>query len=135
MPSTAKRSRCPIALSLDLFGDRWSLLIVRDLLFKDRRSFSAFADAGEGIATNVLAERLERLEAAGIIARTPDPNDGRRSLYMLTAKGLDLAPVLVEMVIWAARHEDTDAPPAIVKEMKRDRAGFIARAKARARQS
>ena len=126
MPRATRRSRCPIAISLDIFGDRWSLLIVRDLMFKGYRSFKEFAAAGEGIATNVLAERLERLDVAGIIARESDAADGRKAVYRLTAKGLDLAPVLVEMVIWAARYADTDAPPAVVRAMQRDRTRFIA---------
>ena len=121
-----RRSGCPISISLELFGDRWSLLVVRDLMFKGLRTFKEFAAAGEGIATNVLADRLERLEAAGIIRRDADPSDARRVLYRLSDKGFALAPVLVEMVIWAAKYEDTDAPPATVRAMRRDRAAFIA---------
>ena len=128
MPSAepAHRSGCPIGISLDIFGDRWSLLVVRDLMFKGLRTFKEFAAAGEGIATNVLAERLERLEWAGIIARATDPDDARRVLYHLTDKGMALAPVLIEMVIWAARYEKTDAPPQTVRAMREDRAAFIA---------
>jgi DNA-binding HxlR family transcriptional regulator len=122
-----RRSSCPISISLEIFGDRWSLLVVRDLMFKGMRTFREFAAAGEGIATNVLAERLERLQSAGIIARASDPTDARRVLYRLTEKGMGLAPVLVEMVIWAARYEDTDAPPETVRAMRRDRAAFIDR--------
>jgi DNA-binding HxlR family transcriptional regulator len=126
MPRETRRSRCPIAISLELFGDRWSLLIVRDLMFKGYRSFTEFAAAGEGIATNILADRLERLEAANVIARRVDAGDGRKAVYRLTTKGIELAPVLIEMVIWAARHEDTDAPPATVRAMERSRARVIA---------
>jgi DNA-binding HxlR family transcriptional regulator len=79
------------------------------------------------IATNVLAERLERLEAAGIISRHSDAEDGRKVIYRLTRKGMELAPVLVEIVIWAAAHEKTEAPPALVKEMRENRGRFIAR--------
>lgn len=127
-----RRSGCPISISLEIFGDRWSLLIIRDLMFENRRSFREFSAADEGIASNVLTDRLERLETAGIIERRPDPTDGRRAIYSLTDKGFDLAPMLIEMVIWAAKYEDTDAPPAVVKAMKRDRAGFIAGLRARA---
>lgn len=95
-------------------------------MFKGYRSFSEFSAAGEGIATNVLADRLERLETASIIARHADADDGRKAVYRLTAKGLDLAPVLIEMVIWAARNWETDAPPPVVREMERNRARFIA---------
>jgi DNA-binding HxlR family transcriptional regulator len=126
MPRDARRSRCPIAISLDLFGDRWSLLVVRDLMFKGYRSFKEFEAAGEGIATNILSDRLARLEAADVIARDVDADDGRRAVYRLTKKGLELAPVLIEMVIWAARHEDTDAPPAVVRNFERNRARVIA---------
>jgi DNA-binding HxlR family transcriptional regulator len=126
-----RRSGCPVSISLDIFGDRWSLLIVRDLMFTGFRTFREFAAAGENIATNILADRLDRLEAAGIIAKRADPDDGRRSLYRLTKKGWDLAPVLVEMVMWAARYEETDAPPATVRAMRRDRAAFIAALQAR----
>jgi DNA-binding HxlR family transcriptional regulator len=120
----ARRSGCPISISLEIFGDRWSLLIVRDLLFKGLRTFREFAAAGEGIATNILTDRLERLECADIITRAPDPEDGRRVVYRLTRKGMELAPVLVEMVLWAARHEDTEAPPSTLRAMQ-DRASFI----------
>ncbi len=126
MKHDARRSGCPIAISLDLFGDRWSLLIVRDLLFKNLRTYSQFAAAGEGIASNVLADRLERLQGAGIIEPRPDPEDGRRVMYRLTEKGLDLAPALIEIVIWAARHEETDAPPDVVKEMMTNRKAVLA---------
>lgn len=127
----SRRSGCPISISLEIFGDRWSLLVIRDLLFTDRRSFNEFAAAGEGVASNILAERLQRLEGAGLIHRQADPADGRRAVYRLTRKGLDLAPVLVEIVVWAARYEETDAPAAVVREMKTDRDRFIADLEAR----
>ena len=123
------RSGCPISLSLEIFGDRWSLLIVRDIMFKGRSTFRDFADGGEGIATNVLADRLVRLETAGLIDRQQDPRDGRRVTYRLTPKGWDLAPMIVELVIWAARHEDTEAPPATIRQMRANRARFIAELK------
>jgi DNA-binding HxlR family transcriptional regulator len=125
MAELPRRSGCPISISLELFGDRWSLLVVRDLMFKGRRTFKEFAAAGEGIATNVLADRLERLEAAQLISRDADPADGRRVVYRLTRKGMDLAPVLVEMVVWASRYEDTDAPPETVRAMRHDRERFM----------
>ncbi len=120
------RSGCPIAISLDLFGDRWSLLIVRDILFGGPRGYRDFAAAGEGIATNILADRLARLEAAGIIRRAADPRDGRRRIYDLTKKGIALTPVIAEIVVWAAHHEDTQAPPAIVRQIETRRAQWVA---------
>lgn len=120
------RTRCPINITVELVGDRWSLLIVRDLMFKGLSTFNEFASSGEGIASNVLSERLLRLEAAGIVVKEPDPADGRRNRYRLTEKGADLAPALVEIVLWAARHEDTDAPASTVRAMRKQRDQFIA---------
>ena len=124
--SGRRRSRCPLNATIEAFGDGWSLLIVRDLMFKGRTTFKDFLDAEEGISTNILADRLEKLEAIGIIARERFPGDARRIRYRLTKKGLDLAPVLVEMIVWGARHEDTDAPPAAIRRMTGDRERFLA---------
>lgn len=121
-----RRSGCPISLALELFGDPWTLLIVRDVMFKARRTFREFQDAGEGMASNILADRLGRLEQAGILSSEPDPTDARRVLYGLTPKGADLAPVLVELVLWSARHGETDAPPAVVRAMRTQREQVIA---------
>lgn len=122
----ARRSGCPIGIALDIFGDRWSLLVVRDLMFKGLHTFNAFLAAGEGIASNILADRLARLEAAGIVTRSPDPQDARRTLYRLTEKGIDLAPALVELVLWSGRWEETDTPPATAREMRLHRDRFVA---------
>jgi DNA-binding HxlR family transcriptional regulator len=124
--STDRRSGCPISLSLEIFGDRWSLLIVRDLMFKGRKRFADFAAAEEHIASNVLTDRLGRLECAGIVTRTPDPADARKIVYRLTRKGMELAPMLIEMVLWAARYAETDAPRAQVRAMTADRDVFLA---------
>ena len=118
-------------MALELLGDAWSLLIVRDLMFKDRRTYNDFLTGGEGIASNVLADRLRKLEEANIIEKRRDPDDARRFLYRLSAKGIDLAPVLTELVIWSARHEQTDAPPAVVRSMRSDRAAFLAQVRRR----
>ena len=122
----SRRSRCPISISLEIFGDRWSLLIVRDLMFKGLKTFGEFAAAGEAIATNMLTDRLGRLEGEGIIERRPDPKDARKIVYRLTRKGMDLAPVLIEMVLWAAQHEETDAPRETVRAMRANRSMVIA---------
>ena len=122
-----RRSGCPLNAALETFGDRWSLLIVRDLMLFGRHAFKEFLEGGEGIATNVLAERLRRLEASGLIACSADPADKRRSVYRLTAKGIDLAPVLAELAVWALRHEPNSAPPELVRELTHHRARFVAR--------
>lgn len=125
-PARPARSGCPIGIALDLIGDPWSLLIVRDLMFKGATRFHDFLNAGEGIATNVLSDRLARLEASELISKRPDPDDARRFVYRLTRKGIDLAPMLVELVLWSARHADTDAPPEVLRAMRADRAAFVA---------
>jgi len=108
-----------------MLGDRWSLLILRDMMLRGFRSYKQFLESYEGIATNILADRLRRLETYGIIATAPDPSDGRKLIYSLTAKGIDLAPVLTEMVLWAAAHEDTENQ-ALVRLMQKDKQQFIA---------
>jgi DNA-binding HxlR family transcriptional regulator len=113
-------------MALEVLGDAWSLLIVRDLMFKGRATFQEFAGAGEGIATNVLADRLARLEEAGIITRRQDPTDARRVRYRLSEKGIDLAPMITELVLWSARYHDTAAPPETLRAMSRDRRRFLA---------
>lgn len=129
--SRQRRSGCPISIALELLGDAWSLLIVRDLMFKDRRTYNDFLTGGEGIASNILADRLRKLEAAGVIEKRRDPGDARRFVYRLSPKGMDLGPVLVELVIWSARHESTDAPPTVVRRMRSDREGFLSDARRR----
>lgn len=121
-----RRSGCPISIALELLGDSWSLLIVRDLMFTERRTYNDFLAGGEGIASNILADRLRKLEDAHVIEKRRDPEDARRFLYRLSAKGVDLAPVLAELVIWSARHEQTDAPREVVRSMRSGRAAFLA---------
>jgi len=133
--SRQRRSGCPISIALELLGDAWSLLIVRDLMFKERRTFNDFLTGGEGIASNILADRLRKLEDADIIEKRRDPQDARRFIYRLSPKGIDLAPVLVELVIWSARHEQTDAPAAVVRSMRADRDAFVANVRQRWRES
>ena len=120
-----RRSGCPLNASVEMLGDRWSLLILRDMMLRGFRNFKEFLDSYEGIATNILADRLRKLEAHGIITAEADPSDRRKLIYRLTPKGVDLAPLLAEMVLWAARHEKT-ANQAMVREMQKDRKKFLA---------
>jgi DNA-binding HxlR family transcriptional regulator len=108
-----------------MLGDRWSLLIIRDLMFRGFRTYTELRESEEGIATNILADRLQRLEDCGIISTEPDPTDGRKLIYRLTLKGIDLAPVLVELILWGARYEDTAAPPAVLRKMEKNRTEFV----------
>ncbi len=122
---TSRRSGCPLNASIEMLGDRWSLLIIRDMMLLGSRTFKEFLNSYERPATNILADRLRRLESHGIITTQPDPSDGRKLIYLLTPKGLDLAPVLTEMVLWAGAHERTENQ-ALIREMRKDKQAFIA---------
>jgi DNA-binding HxlR family transcriptional regulator len=125
-----RRSGCPLNASVEILGDRWSLLIIRDMMLRGFRTYKEFLGSYEGIATNILADRLRNLETHGIIATEEDPSDGRKVNYVLTRKGIDLAPVLTEMVLWAAGHEKTENEE-LVRLMRKDREGFLAQIRAR----
>jgi DNA-binding HxlR family transcriptional regulator len=120
-----------VSLSLERFGDRWSLLIIRDLMVRGFRTFKEFEKSGEGIATNILADRLSNLEAAGIVTSEAEPTDGRRVNYRLTEKGIDLAPVLLELLIWGAKHEKTGASCALIANLENNRQGILAETRRR----
>lgn len=129
MPGRSKnkrRSRCPVSVSLEIFGDRWSLLIIRDLMVRGYRTFREFEQSGEGIATNVLADRLRKLQSARLIATESDEKDKRKLNYRLTEKGIALAPVLLELLIWGARYERTGTPCALVEGMAENRLQLLA---------
>jgi DNA-binding HxlR family transcriptional regulator len=125
------RSGCPVSISLERFGDRWSLLIIRDLMVRAYRTFKEFEEAGEGIATNVLADRLRKLEESGIITVEADKADRRKLNYRLTEKGIDLAPVMLELLVWASRHEETGAPCAVIENMAANREAVLAETRRR----
>jgi DNA-binding HxlR family transcriptional regulator len=129
-----RRSECPLNASVEMLGDRWSLLIIRDMMLRGACSYKEFLDCYEGIATNILADRLRRLTDYGIITTQPDASDGRKIIYKLTHKGIDLAPVLTEMVLWAAAHEDTGNQP-LVRLMQKNKQEFIAGVRQRWSQS
>jgi DNA-binding HxlR family transcriptional regulator len=129
-PGPHRRSGCPLNASVEMLGDRWSLLIIRDMMLRGFRNYKDFFKSYERIATNILADRLRKLEAYGIVTTKCDPSDGRKLIYLLTAKGIDLAPVLTEMVLWAAGHEKTDNQ-ALVRLMKKDKAQFLTRIRQR----
>ena len=103
--SQKRGTGCPVAYGLDSFGDRWSLLIIRDLMLHGKKTYSAFLASDENIATNILISRLKHLEAEGIVRKTKDPENRRSYTYALTDKGRDLAPVLLEIIRWSGRHD------------------------------
>ena len=130
-PKVTRRSGCPVSISLEMLGDRWSLLIIRDLMVRGFRTFKDFQGSSEGIATNILADRLRKLEAAGIVDAEAVETDARRVNYRLTEKGIDLAPVLLELLIWGARHEETGAPCALIENMEKHREEVLAEVRRR----
>ena len=133
-----RRSRCPVVFALDLFGDRWTLLVIRDMVFKGAATYTEFLNAGEGISTNILADRLRRLEDQGIVTKHDDSEHGAKYRYRLTKKGLALVPVLVEMIRWSARHQPS-TPVSRTFRQRLDREPrkvadeFVRRARARSR--
>ena len=129
-----RRSGCPVNVCLEVFGDRWSLLIVRDLMVRGYRSFKEFQQSGEGIASNILADRLQKLEAAQIISAEAEETDGRKTNYRLTQRGIDLAPVLLDLLIWGARHEQADASCSVILKMEKNREEILAEVERRWRE-
>jgi DNA-binding HxlR family transcriptional regulator len=99
------RSHCAVNYGVEIFGDRWSLLIIRDIVFAGKKTYGEFLKSEEGIATNVLASRLVFLEEQGILSRATNPDDRRKEFYTLTEKGLDLIPVVLNIVLWSAKHD------------------------------
>lgn len=120
------RSQCPISTALDIFGDKWTLLVIRDLMFNEKRTYGEFLNSEEKIATNILADRLLMLEMAGIISKKRHPDSKAKVLYSLTAKGIDLIPVLIEIIAWSEKyHEVHPYAKEFVKQLKKDKAGVI----------
>ncbi|WP_152363357.1 winged helix-turn-helix transcriptional regulator [Microlunatus speluncae] len=103
---TKHRSECPINLAVEVFGDRWSLLVLRDIMFADRRHYRELLASDEGISTKLLADRLRSLTAAGLLTRRPDPTHKQKAIYSLTERSIALLPTLVELGVWSHRHLD-----------------------------
>jgi len=120
-----------VSLSLEVLGDRWSLLIIRDLMVRGFRTFKQFQGSGEGIATNILADRLRKLEASGMITAEEEDADARKINYRLTEKGIDLAPVLLDLLVWGARHQQTSVPGDWLEQLQQHREEFLAEVRRR----
>jgi len=122
MEKGKKRSDCPISCSLDIWGDKWSLLIIRDLMFAKQCTYGDFLKSPEGIATNILASRLLVLEENKLIEKLEHPDSKAKVLYKLTRKGIDLLPVMLEIHLWAEKYFSIPADKkALMKEAKRIR--------------
>lgn len=122
------RSHCPVNFALEHFGDKWTLLVVRDLIFKGKRHYNDFLKGGEGISTSVLSSRLSLLEQGGILTKKEDPVKKSRIRYSLTQKGIDLLPILVEMIRWSGHHDEhTIASQAFLDQANKNRESLIER--------
>ena len=125
METIKKRSDCPLSCSLDVFGDKWSLLIIRDLMFFKKSTYNDFLKSAESIATNILASRLKALEENGVIGKSEHPDSKAKILYRLTQKGIDLLPILMEVYIWSDKYFTMPADlKATIKEAKKDKEKF-----------
>jgi DNA-binding HxlR family transcriptional regulator len=123
----SRRSNCPIACALDFVGDKWTLVVLRDLIMVRKRYFQELLAGKEGIASNILASRLRLLEAAGMITRRRDLAQAKRVIYEPTEKALDLLPVMIELMRWSTKYDPKSAAPAhFVRRLAEDRDGFIA---------
>ncbi|MNK04661.1 HTH-type transcriptional regulator YodB [compost metagenome] len=126
MKDMKKRSECPISSSLDIWGDKWSLLIVRDLMFSKECTYGDFLKSEEKIATNILASRLQMLEENDIITKQEHPQSKAKVLYKLTQKGIDLLPLMIEINLWADKYFTLPAErKAMLNEVKKDKEAFI----------
>lgn len=122
---TAREDICPISLSLDVFGDRWTLLVLRDVLLESRFSYKHILAANPGLATNVLAERLKRLEARGLLTKQKDSQDARQFVYKPTEQAIRVIPMLVEMIVWGSKQSDTVPDVAFIERFEADRDKLI----------
>ena len=100
-----KRSSCPVSCALDILGDKWTLLVIRDIMFMRKQYFGDFLMSPEKIASNVFARRLRKLEESNIVSRQRDPGNARRVIYTLTEKGHDLSPAILELLRWGSKHD------------------------------
>jgi len=123
---SSRQSGCPIAFTLDILGDKWSLLIIRDIVFLGKRNYGEFLEMPEKIASNILADRLKRLEDAKILSKSQDPDNQKKFIYEMTLKGIDLIPMILEVILWGAKYDpDTAAPKEFVKKLKKDRGALL----------
>ncbi len=120
-----KRSDCPISCSLDVFGDKWSLLIIRDVMLRGKLSYSEFLESEEKIATNILVNRLSVLEAENILSKEVSPTNKSKYIYSLTQKGADLLPIVIEIMDWGAKHNANCPRRELGKKIKKDKPAVI----------
>ena len=120
MNSGKRRSECPISYFLDIFGDKWALLVMRDIMLRKHSHYKDFLNSEEKIATNILADRLQKLEAHGLIVKKRDPKKGNQNIYEPTEKAIDLLPSIIALAVWSNRY-DPDSALAKMKLTKEQR--------------
>lgn len=120
-----KRSNCPISCSLEVFGDKWTLLILRDVMLRGKSSYGEFLESEEQIATNILADRLKLLESQGILTKRVSPENKSKNIYSLTRKGIDLLPIIIEIMDWGAKYNENCPRKELGKRIQRDKVGVI----------
>lgn len=131
--SQPRRSDCPISFALEIFGDRWTLIVLRDLMLRSRRRYKELLESEEGIATNVLAERLKRLEHRKLITKQRDPADARQFIYLPTELAISLVPMLVEMTAWGIRTSNYDVGSQFLERFETERDELISELQAKIR--
>ena len=120
------RSDCPINYAIQYLGDKWTLLVIRDIVFEGKKFYKEFLVSKEGIATNILSDRLKRLESLGIIESKVYEQQRTQKIYALTQKGIDLIPMLVEIIMWSAKHKDgLNVSPLFIEKLQADKQGVI----------
>ena len=121
------RSRCPVNFALETFGDMWSLLIIRDIIRYKKRTYGEFLASDEKISTNILADRLNRLVQVGILKKIPDQSDKRKDMYKLTQKGIDLYPMMLEIILWGVKYgKDIDETyKTVLSRIKKDKQMYV----------
>jgi len=120
--SDCRQSGCPVAFSLDNFGDKWSIVIIRDMILNGKKYYSEFLESPERIASNILAERLKRLEETSVITKNSDPENQKKYVYELTQKGIDLLPLVLEAVIWGSKYvPENTTPKEFLRRLTKER--------------
>ncbi|WP_026629738.1 winged helix-turn-helix transcriptional regulator [Dyadobacter alkalitolerans] len=126
MKSTERRSSCPINYSVEIFGDKWMLLILRDIMFNGKNSFLEFRASAEKISSAVLTEKLNLLLEEGIVSKVTSPKNASKFLYLITDKGIELVPIMVEFLAWGSRHNPNGGPKPLLDRIKQSKKQAIA---------
>ena len=134
MKELKQRSTCPVSTSLDVLGDKWTLLILRDMVFAGKSTYGQFLQSEEKMATNILADRLAVLEAQGLLTKAVAADKKSKFTYRLTEKGVDTIPIIIELVLWGATHCPTIVAPSLLEELQAGKDAAVEKYKQLARE-